>query len=160
VMPGELKTSNRLRERIALAAMVRIGAAHYSGRTPPDALALAEAMRLPIELIEDALAALMTDRLVVLIEEPACGYLPARDMGRIRLLDVLASVRTAHEHRDLVPDNLPREPAAEALMLDLEEGAKRVLGERTLRDLVEEEELPEQPEPVAGSAPVPFKSAR
>jgi membrane protein len=158
VMPGELKTSNRLRERIALAAMVRIGAAHYSGRTPPDAVALAEAMRLPIELIEDALEALKTDRLVMLTEEPACGYVPARDMGRIRLLDVLASVRSAHEHRELVPDNLPREPAAESLMLDLEEGAKRVLGERTLRDLVEEEEQPEQS--AAGAAPVPLKSAR
>jgi len=155
VMPGELKASNRLRERIALAVMVRIGSAHLEGRTPPDALALAGAMRLPIELVDDALVALMTDRLVTLTEEPACGYVPARDMGRIRLLDVLASVRSAHDHRELVPDNLPREPAAESLMLDLEEGAKAVLGERTLRDLVQEQE-----EPVASVAPVPLKSAR
>lgn len=157
VMPGELKASNRLRERIALAAMVRIGTAHFEGSTPPDALTLAGGMRLPIELVEDALIALMKDRLVLLSEEPACGYIPARDMGRIRLLDVLTSVRSAHEHRELVPDNLPREPAAEALMLDLEEGAKTVLGERTLRDLVEEQE---QPEPADSVTPVPIKSAR
>ena len=156
VMPGELRASNRLRERIALAAMVRIGQAHLEGRTPPDALALASAMRLPMELVDDALEALKRDCLVILSEEPASGFVPARDMARIRLLDVLTSVRCAHEHRELVPDILPREPIAEELMLDLEEGARTVLGERTLRDLVEAND---SAAPVAAAA-LPLKSAR
>jgi membrane protein len=156
VMPGELGASNRLRERIALAAMVRIGASHLHGRGPLDAQNLAEQMRLPVALVQDALGALLAEGFLARVDDPATGYLPGRDIGRIRLVDILACARSAHEHRQLVPDNLPSEPHAETLIGEIEQGAARVLGERTLRDLLAE---PEREEAARNPAAVPFKSA-
>ena len=155
VMPGELKASNRLRERLALAAMARVGSAHLRGTPPPEALTLAPDMRLPMVLVQDTLAALMDAGFVARVEDPATGYVPARDMGSIRLSDILASVRSAHEHRELVPDNLPGDPAVEALMGELEDAAQHALGGRTLRDLLDGQD-DTAPEP----ARMPLKRAR
>lgn len=159
VMPGELHASNRLRERIALAAMVRIGADHLDGRPPEDELALAGKMRLPVALLQDTLGELLDEGFVVLVEQPTRGYLPARDMDRIRVADILISARSAREHRELLPDDLPAEPAVEALMRDLEQGATQVIGDRTLRDLVTEGR-DKDPDTEAAREPVALKSAR
>ena len=134
VMPGELKASNRLRERIALAIMLRVGECHLAGRRPPDALGLAQGLHVPFELVDDALDALGAGGLLALAEEPSRGYLPARDVGTIRLGEILAATRRAHEHRELVPDHLPAEARAEELVQEVEDSAARTLGERTLRD--------------------------
>ena len=139
VMPGELVASNQLRERIALAAMLRIGRRYLAGKPPLDATALSREMRLPGVLLEDTLDFLRDDGFLVQVDAPGAGFLPGRDMSRIRLVDLLASVRRAHDHRQLAPDNLPREPVAETLMRELEESAAAVLAARTLRELIEEE---------------------
>ena len=155
-MPGELRASNRLRERIALAAMVRLGRNHLQGTPPVDAEELAASMRLPVMLVQDALGALMKDGFVVLIEEPSRGYAPGRDLASISLEAILQSARSAHEHKELVPDRLPRDTVVEALMGELEAGAAQVLEDRSLRDLV----VVTDSETASGAAaPVPIKRA-
>ena len=52
-------------------------------------------------------------------------------------MEILTAVRGAHEHKDLVPDQLPADPLAEGLMEELESGAQAVLGSRSLKDLIE-----------------------
>jgi membrane protein len=154
VMPGQLKASNQLRERIALAAMLRIGSHHFHAREPLSSHALAQHMQLPLGLVQDAVQALQDDGFVALVEQPVGGYVPARDLAKIALVDLLASTRSAHGHKYLVPDQLPAEPVAEALMQDLERSAATVLGQRTLRDLVvAQEPQDENLSPAATAAP-------
>ncbi len=155
VMPGELSASNRLRERIALASMVRIGASFHNGQGPVDAFTLSEEMRLPTALVQDSLAALTDGGLLVRVEEPAGGYLPGRDIGRLRLTDILACARSAHEPRVLVPERLPGDPLAEDIMQHVEDSAAQSLGERTLLDVLSEANPGEGP-----PAAVPFRGAR
>lgn len=142
VMPGQLKASNQLRERIALAAMIRIGSNHFHGRAPLTAHGLAQQMQLPLGMLQDSIDALQADGFVALVESPAAGFVPARDMQRILLVDLLSATRCAHGHRHLLPDHLPAEPTAETLMQELEDGAASVLGQRTLRDLVTAQDEP------------------
>ena len=155
VMPGELKASNQLRERIALAAMIRIGCNHFHARQALSSHALAQQMQLPLGLVQDAAQALQDDGFVVLVERPVAGYVPARDMEKIVLVDLLSTTRSAHGHQHLVPDHLPAEPAAEALMQDLERSAALVLGQRTLRDLVIEQELLSEDSTLGATVVVP-----
>jgi len=136
VMPGELKASNRLRERMALAVMLRADRAHISGAPPLDTLAVSRDMGLPRGLIQETIDALEEEGFLIATETPP-GYMPARDVGRIQLVDILQAARGAHEHRDLVPDKLPADPMAEGLMDELESGAQAVLGTRTLKELIE-----------------------
>ncbi len=136
VLPGTLKASNRLRERMALAIMLRAGRAHLSGKQPLDTLQVTRDMGLPRGLIQETIDALEAAGFLIATETPS-GYMPARDVGGIQLMDILNTVRSAHEHRELAPDQLPADPLAEGLMDELESGAKAVLGTRTLKDLIE-----------------------
>jgi membrane protein len=150
VLPGELKISNRLRERLALAIMLQVAECHRDGRRAPGTADLAERLNVPFELVDEAVNALRAERLLVVEEEPVSGYLPGRDIARIRLVDVLAVARGAPDHRGLVPDHLGAAPRAEALIEALESGAASALGERTLRDALEEGDArPSQPAPGA-----------
>ena len=144
VMPGELKASNKLRERIALAAMIRIGSNPYYARGPLSSHALAQQMQLPLGLVQDAVRALQDDGFVALVEQPVAGYVPARDMAKIALVDLWSTTRAAHGHQHLVPGQLPAEPAAEALMQDLDRSAASVLGQRSLRDLIIGQQSPDE----------------
>ena len=72
--------------------------------------------------------------------------MPARDVGRILLVDILTASRCAHEHRDLVPDKLPADPQAEGLIDELETGTQAVLGARSLKDLIETRPQPGEKE--------------
>ena len=145
VMPGELKASNRLRERIALAVMLRTGRAHLGGAPPLDVLAMSSDMGLPRELVQEAVDALEKAGFLIATETPP-GYMPARDVGRIQLVDILIASRSAHDHQDLVPDKLPAEPLADALLDELESGAQAVLGARSLKDLIETRPQPGEKE--------------
>jgi membrane protein len=136
VMPGELKASNRLRERIVFAAMVRIGSHYFHGQAPINAHALAQQMQLPLELVQDALIALQADGFLALVEHPRPGYVPAREISNIALADLLASSRAAHNHHELLPDELSADSATEALMNELDRSTAMVLADRCLRDLV------------------------
>ncbi len=136
VMPGELKASNRLRERMALAVMLRAGRAHLIGAPPLDALTLSREMGLPRGLIQETIEALEIAGFLIATDTPS-GYMPARDVAGIQLVDILTTVRCAHEHKDLVPDKLPADPLAEGVMEELESGAQAVLGSRSLKDLIE-----------------------
>ena len=136
VMPGELQASNRLRERMALAVMLRVGRAHLVGAPPLDTLTLSRDMGLPRGLIQETIGALEVAGFLIATDAPS-GYMPARDVAGIQLVDILTTVRCAHEHKDLVPDKLPADPLAEGVMEELELGALAVLGSRSLKDLIE-----------------------
>ncbi len=136
VMPGELQASNRLRERMALAIMLRAGRAHLQGQPPIDTLAISRDMGLPRGLIQETINALEAESFLIPTENPS-GYMPSRDVSRIQLVDVLKAVRCAHEHKELVPDQLPADPVAEGVMAELENGAQTVLADRSLKDLLE-----------------------
>ena len=119
--------------------MLRVGECHREGRRSPDAVELAEWLRVPFELVDDAVEALHAERLLVVEAEPAAGYLPGRDIASIRLVDVLEAARRAHDHRELIPDHLSSAPRADALLEELEASAARALGDRTLRDALDQD---------------------
>ena len=134
-MPHELHISNTTRERIALGLLVRVGRAHLAGEPPPPAHGLAREMALPAVIMDETVSDLLRAGFLVETEGHA-GLIPARDVGHVRLADVMRGIRTVRRRRSLTVRRLPDEPEAAAVMKELDAAAARVLGERTLESLI------------------------
>jgi membrane protein len=110
-------------EQVALQAMYRVAIGHRDGE-PPDVEGLARALGIPGRVLDDIVDRLEAARVVARTEGGA--LVPAREAGRITVVDVLSAVRGRHGH---VPDR-PVDAVLEALRCSAAEGAGRTtLGE-------------------------------
>jgi membrane protein len=133
----EMKLSAAEHEQLALKVMYLIGQAHATGTKRWTASSLAAEVGLPPIAIAEITAALERAKLLTVTENDE--YLPARDIGNIRLaeiLDVARSERSGH----LAP-RLASVPAVEKLSGQLDEARRKLCGERTVRDLIDEAAL-------------------
>lgn len=128
----EIPTTGALRERLALSVMYLVGKRFLDGSPRWTIADLAERLAVPGTVLDDIVTALQAHGLVLDVEDDTVA--PARDLGSIRLEDVLAAVR--HE----TPD--PRRPEPRAVPV-ADEAARRAdealgssLAGRSLLDLV------------------------
>jgi DNA-binding IscR family transcriptional regulator len=95
---------------------------------------IASQLRVPRHLLEPVAGALMDAGLLTRTNENR--LIPARDLRRIGVVDIVAAVRSgerdSHHHGD---DEW--NPTVAAVADDLENAIRRTLGERTLADLVD-----------------------
>ena len=85
------RLANELRERIALNIMYLVGMAFRTGDTGCTVERISGAMGMPESALAPVLAALEADGLVSTNDE--AGLMPAREMSRITLAEILAAVR-------------------------------------------------------------------
>ncbi|MCH8213960.1 MAG: YihY/virulence factor BrkB family protein [Proteobacteria bacterium] len=135
VRRGELRMSNRLREKLALLAVFHIGRSYYQDLPPWTAAGLAQSLHVPAEAAESVLGALEHAAVVRRTGDDPPAYLPARPLETTGVKEVLDAVRAADESTHLDIGKLPAEPAVEALIGDLERGLAGVLEGMTLKDL-------------------------
>jgi membrane protein len=132
-----LVLSNRLRERIALQIMYLVGYNHLHGKPPWNLDQLVDHLELPGEPVHRMILVLVdAGYLVEIINDNIPEYLPVHDVDTIRLVDLLAVIRTAQETRLLNLKLLAPVKAVDNLMAEINESSQAALGERTLRDLV------------------------
>jgi membrane protein len=131
----ELRVSNRVKERMALGVCGLVARHFLDGREPWTAAALAAHLRVPRAPLEDLLQVLERNSLLAPTSADPPGYLPARDLASIRVVDVLAAVRSAHETHHVTAAWLPPEPSADEAMAAIEAGIEAAVGERSLREL-------------------------
>jgi membrane protein len=135
----ELLLSNRLKERLALAVMYRIGGSHLRGDARWSAETLAREVSVPLEAIESVLAALEANNLLVRTDAEPPGYVPARALEALPIKSLLDAVRRADEDPYLNLAAIVSAPPIEQLARDLDLGVEGVLRDKTLRDLVSEQ---------------------
>jgi DNA-binding IscR family transcriptional regulator len=139
--------SGRTRERLALLAMVAVGRRHYDGEAPWTLDGLTAWLAVPTEVTGDILGALQDRDLLLTTGDDPAGYVPARDLERIPVTEVLEAVRDAG---DAAPYPVPADPAVDGLTERLEGTLREALGHATLRDLVRSH--PAEPAPAPGDA--------
>ena len=133
--------SARLREQIALQAMVDIGRAHDRGAGfAPSLETLAARQRADPELLERMLEALEGDGLLKQSADSTPRYLPAAAIDRIRIADILASARNAEDRGK--SESWARDDAVGELLEGLRRGVESRLGERTLAEFIRQDEEP------------------
>lgn len=123
--------SNGLRERLALNAMLLVGKDFEQPGHGWRIESLAAAMRIPRNALDPVIAALMSAGLLTRTTESR--LVPAKDPHRIRMADVIDSVR-ATDH-----DSTPGEwnETVRALGDSIDAAVRNSLGDHTLADMVE-----------------------
>lgn len=85
--------TGRSREGLAFSLMHAVGERFLDGEPPPTAFELGDRLSAPERMLDDLLEALEEKQLIVKTGDSPCGYLPARDLDRIDLYDILRAVR-------------------------------------------------------------------
>ena len=133
---GEPRLSNRMRERVALMLMYRIGRSHAEGGPAWTFAGLTQHLHVPTYALQRVVDALEQGGLLVRTADDPPAYLPSRDIGAIGVMDMLHAVRAAGEAKYLGPQTLPAPEAVEAVIARLELAFGEQLRGLTLRDLV------------------------
>ncbi|NOZ24633.1 MAG: YihY/virulence factor BrkB family protein [Nitrospirae bacterium] len=131
-----LVLSNRLKEKLALMVAFLVGYNHYHNRPPWRLGTLIECLSLPVEPVQDVITLLTDKGFIVETADDPPAYLPARDIERIRLRDLLGSVRSAEEGSCLTEKRFHSVPEVDGVISRMDEAIEAALGDDTLRDLV------------------------
>jgi membrane protein len=130
-------SANATRERLALYAMLLVGRDFEKPGHGWRVESLAAHIRVPRHMLEPVVEALMAAGLVTRTNENR--LIPARDLRRIRLTDVLGAVRSG-ERDSLHQADDDWDPTVARVADEVESAIRTALGERTLADLVDAEE--------------------
>ncbi len=147
----ELRLSCVELEQLALKMMYFVGRTHLTGGKRWTVNRLAHELGLPGIAVAKMAAALERTGLVIITDEDE--LLPARDIGRVTLYEILQIARNQRSGH-FAPRNLPI-PAVDRLIASLDDILRNRCGELTLRELVEE-----TPRPALALAKAPQEIAR
>lgn len=132
---GPMWLSNRMREKLALLAIVLIARSHYRQAPPWTLDRMAKRLNTPREAVGRVIGALEQGGLLAkTTDDPPC-YLPARPFDVACVKDVLDAVRRIGEERHFGFDRLPHQPTVEKLLHELDETLSEALRGRTIKDL-------------------------
>ena len=131
----DIRLSSRMRDQLALQAMVNIARAHDGQTGPEPSLEnLAAYQQVPVDLLRPMLDALQADSLVELSAEDPPRYLPGSSLQRIRLVDILRCARQAEDEAHT--DSFRSDASVSTLLLSLEQNLESHLADKTLADLL------------------------
>jgi membrane protein len=134
----ELRLSSVELEQLALKLMYFVGRTHVTGGKRWTVNRLATELGLPGIAVAQMAVTLEQAGLLIVTEDDE--LVPARDLGRVAVLEVLEIARNQRSGH-LAPRNL-QIPAVDRLLATLDEARRNRCGELTLRDLVEEAPRP------------------
>lgn len=130
----EPRLSNSMRERLALNVMYLIGVAFRDSNKSETIRSLARHMKMPSVTLTPIIAGLEAEKILTTTE--AEELVPAREMSRLKIKDILAVVR---EHGETGSYRDPKwEKAITKLGDQLDDTFSAAIGEQTLADLLDD----------------------
>lgn len=127
-----------MRERVALVAMSLI-ARHYAQGLPAWTLQqLTRRLGMPMHAVKVVLDGLVDGGVLASTRDEPPGYLPARDLVKTTIREMLEIVRATGEDRYLNPAALPVTAQVEEVLARIERGIDDTLGELSVAALAEE----------------------
>ena len=130
----EPRLSNSMRERLALNVMYLIGIAFRDSNKSETVRSLARHMKMPSVTLTPIIAGLEAEKILTTTESEE--LVPAREMSRMKLKDILAVVR---EHGETGSYRDPKwEPTITRLGDQLDSSIADAIGEHTLADLLDQ----------------------
>ena len=130
----EPRLSNSMRERLSLNVMYLIGIAFRDSNKSETVRSLARHMKMPSVTLTPIIAGLEAEKILTTTESEE--LVPAREMSRMKLKDILAVVR---EHGETGSYRDPKwEPTITRLGDQLDSSIADAIGEHTLADLLDQ----------------------
>jgi membrane protein len=124
------------REAVGLRVALEIARAFRRGTPAWDADRLSDAMSVPVRTVRDVIAHLHGAGILSAVgaEDREGGWQLARSAAAVTVIDVLAALRGARQPVEASSDLAE---AAEAMLAEMRDGARRAAGSRTLEDVLE-----------------------
>jgi membrane protein len=124
------------REKLALQLMYEIAGEHYNAQgLDTSSKSLALQLKMPQSMIERMLNNLQDCGLIVPVQDDRQGYLPARDIEKISLHEILSCARLAEDGSR--HSRLKQSSAVITLQQEIEASRQQLLSEKTLKDLIQ-----------------------
>ncbi len=132
---GELRLSNRVKEKLALLVVLIVGRDHYRSGAGWTLDALAYRMSMPNDAVARVVKALELRRILARSDDTPPRYLPGRPFETVEIAEILDAVRAADEARNADYHRMPAEPGVERIMSAVERASDESLAGRTAKDL-------------------------
>ncbi len=117
------KVSFSFSERLAVRVFMAVAATFHEGKEALSVMEISELLDIPVHLINNVMFILRDEGLITAVGEDEGRYLPARDLGKIRLVDLLFALREYGEN--------PEENISEGERPFLKEAIEGILADMT-----------------------------
>jgi DNA-binding IscR family transcriptional regulator len=87
-------------ERLALRVFMAVASNFFEGRRPISVDEISELLDTPVHLVNNILFILRDEGFIIAVGEDEGRYVPAKDLGKIRLVDFLTAIREHGENPD------------------------------------------------------------
>jgi membrane protein len=132
-----LGLSARLREKIALLVMFRIGKSFHDNEKPWTLNNLSHNLDVASEAIILVLKSLHDNKLITKsYDNNIITYMPSHSLEHISIESILTAARVAEESSHLNMDKLDHEPAIDTLISNIDASVNNMLNNMSLRDLI------------------------
>lgn len=132
---GEIRLSNRIKEKLALLIMLRVAQNYYQRHLPWSRKELATHLRVPMEVLDAMLSDLVKTGLLAKTQDRPPRYLPASPLDDTPLSEVLGAIRIAEEEHSWSGKRLQTDPVVDTVSEEVESAVNEALKARTLKDL-------------------------
>ena len=137
---GEPTLSSRMRERLALLVMQRIAERHTSGGPPLSLPELVRDLAVPSYAIRQVLDVMTANG--ILMPTRSGAWLPVHELSATSAWQVLEAVHADGEHQSFGVGIIPLPQALERLLRERDEAVAGILGNASLRSLVQAAQSP------------------
>ncbi|MFP3874068.1 MAG: YihY/virulence factor BrkB family protein [Thiohalophilus sp.] len=132
----QLRLSNRLKEKLALAVMVNIGRRYYQQQAEWTLPELARRLNIVEQSLHPILDRLVEAQLLLRTDHDPPRYIPGRMLEQIDLSTIIDCIRQADEDKIANPQRLPADPVIDQIFDDYQRAAADELKSKNLHDLV------------------------
>ncbi|NIP39744.1 MAG: YihY/virulence factor BrkB family protein [Candidatus Dadabacteria bacterium] len=136
ITENAFKLSNRLKERLSLRIMLLISQNFYNGDNNHTLQSLIDTIGLHQDDISESLENLVKSNLLTETNDSPTIYLPARDLEKITVVDVLKSARSNLANEEFIESNYLTEPLISDVMNKIEGSIDSAVKELSFKDLV------------------------
>ncbi|MGB5585531.1 MAG: YihY/virulence factor BrkB family protein [Gammaproteobacteria bacterium] len=137
-----LRLSTRLREKIGLMVMLRVGQSFHNDSEKLTQQQLGKNLDMATEALSLVIRPLEEHGLITESCDKNRVYLPGKSLERIRIREIWDAVRSAPESPHLNPDNIASDDAVDSLLENINTSISQAVGDMTLLDLVEHSNTP------------------
>ena len=132
-----LRLSARLREKVGLLVMLRVGQNFHHGNPKLTRQQLGKSLDIATEALSLVISPLEAHGLITESCDRKPGLLPGRSLEHIRIREIWDAVRSAQESIHLNPENVASDESVDALLGRINDAVRETLGDMTLLDLIE-----------------------
>ena len=132
-----LRLSARLREKIGLLLMLRVGQSFHYDSEKLTSRKLSRNLDIAAEALSLVIRPLEEKGLLTVSCDKNRVYMPGKSLEHIRIREILDAVRSAQESIHLNPDNVVSDDSVDTLLQSIDASIDNALADMTLLELVE-----------------------